>query len=174
MWTKGRIITSIILGMFLGLLAFWIVDRSSSTPPSRQPHEPEKPRTHSPPIQPEDRRPTSKNSGPAKVTGAPVTRPIGTSPAGPKAPSQEGKKQPSDFSKRAAEPASADTGPKGRLSVYVEPWGRISVDGEPAVDTPIELVLSAGSHKVIVEYEGHKITRKVTIEAGRTAHLVYP
>ena len=71
--------------------------------------------------------------------------------------------------------AAAPTLRAGRLAVTADvPGSRVSVDGHARGSTPLVLSdLAVGEHTVTVAGEGGSLERKVTIEAGATASLVF-
>ncbi len=62
---------------------------------------------------------------------------------------------------------------EGRLRVAADPWAKIFVDGKAYGQTPKELTLSAGPHKVrlVNNVTGAKSYRKVTIRKGKLSKI---
>jgi hypothetical protein len=58
---------------------------------------------------------------------------------------------------------------RGRVAVYVKPWGKVRVDGTPRGTTPLApLALTAGHHVIEVVHpdSGKSATRSVDVVAG--------
>jgi hypothetical protein len=64
----------------------------------------------------------------------------------------------------------------GSLSIRSDPTGaRVTIDGQPRGTTPATIPnLSVGTHTVVLELGGRKVTQAVKIDAGSTAQLVVP
>jgi serine/threonine-protein kinase len=61
----------------------------------------------------------------------------------------------------------------GILSVNAIPWGTVSVNGHPLGDTPQEMRLPAGRHRVRIERKGHRTVEElVTVRAGARTKLL--
>jgi hypothetical protein len=61
----------------------------------------------------------------------------------------------------------------GILSVNATPWGRLRVDGVAVGDTPHELRLPAGRHRVRIERKGRPpLEVVVVVKAGRRTQLL--
>jgi hypothetical protein len=61
----------------------------------------------------------------------------------------------------------------GILSVNATPWGHLSVDGRAVGETPQELRLPAGRHRVRIERKGRPtVDAVVTVKAGRRTKLL--
>jgi serine/threonine protein kinase len=79
----------------------------------------------------------------------------------------------------AAPPPRDKTAPKqkdrepGLLSVRVEPWAEVSVDGKSYVPTPLDMKLSPGPHRVSLRNKeaGKSENVPVTIRPGRTTPI---
>ncbi|MBI5511369.1 MAG: PEGA domain-containing protein [Deltaproteobacteria bacterium] len=86
------------------------------------------------------------------------------------------KGKPSRDKKKDAPVAAAPASPSapGFLTLNTTPWVKVSVDGRPFGSTPLyKIELAAGGHvlQLVNEEVGVNVTRKVTIESGRTAKL---
>jgi serine/threonine-protein kinase len=59
--------------------------------------------------------------------------------------------------------------PKGRLSVNVLPWARVTLDGRALGGVPItKLEVPAGSHELVLSNDtGDRVAKTITIEAGK-------
>jgi serine/threonine-protein kinase len=72
---------------------------------------------------------------------------------------------------KAAEAGIAKPPAHGRLTVHVDPFADVWIDGRFVKTTPIEnLVLSVGTHRVrlVNEPASHDETTTVTIDAAKT------
>jgi serine/threonine-protein kinase len=64
---------------------------------------------------------------------------------------------------------------EGILSVNPMPWGAVTVDGEALGDSPLEVQLPAGRHRVRIDRRGQRgPERPVTVEAGRRILFPHP
>jgi hypothetical protein len=62
---------------------------------------------------------------------------------------------------------------EGILSVNAIPWGTVKVDGHAVGDTPQEMRLSAGRHRIRIERKGHRtVDEVVTVRAGARTKLL--
>jgi hypothetical protein len=61
----------------------------------------------------------------------------------------------------------------GILSVNAIPWGTVKVDGHAVGDTPQEMRLPAGRHRIRIERKGHRtVDEVVTVRAGARTKLL--
>jgi len=70
-------------------------------------------------------------------------------------------------------PARETPGLGGLLQVSVLPWGTVTIDGGPAMETPFDKVsLAPGNHTVKIRNPGWELVeRQVTIRPGQTEFL---
>jgi eukaryotic-like serine/threonine-protein kinase len=84
-----------------------------------------------------------------------------------------------EASRAVAPPASMPSTPApvaeapGILRLAIRPYAEVSIDGRIVGTTPMKpLTLTAGVHSIVLSNPGfHPLTRRVTIEAGKTASL---
>jgi serine/threonine-protein kinase len=71
-----------------------------------------------------------------------------------------------------ASPRSAPTSGRGQLSITVDPWAYVTVDGKPLRQTPIrEYPLASGIHLVELAKEERTEQIRVTITAGKLTRI---
>jgi hypothetical protein len=165
MRSKKVIIPGAILGLLLGVSAFWYVRIWRVSP--IQPRVEGGQRTES-----GLNASASLDLNPSEATPPSPkldsSRPEATESAGGK-----NQQQGANASSRPLEPISSVSRRTGTLSVNAQPWAKVRVDGIPSGETPLELELPVGWHRVVLVYEKHEITRKVLIKTGSVEHLTY-
>jgi len=174
MWPKKVIILGVILGLFLGVFSFWFLGppRHMGTPRTQPRRDPaqraqkglESKRRSVMESEPDEPQPSTPTEIAARPQGQGIDRPQATD-----LPSEE---------QKTSEPSQPLTKPSesretGTLSVNAQPWAEVSVDGKSRGETPLELELSVGRHKVVLVYENQEVTQTVTIKAGRVEHLTH-
>ena len=62
----------------------------------------------------------------------------------------------------------------GRLAIASNPWAKVYVDGRLVGNTPLEMAVSAGRHKVTLVWEDTSAKKSMTVDvkAGKTQKLV--
>jgi hypothetical protein len=59
--------------------------------------------------------------------------------------------------------------------VNPSPWGEVTIDGKRVGDSPVEVRLLAGPHRLRVDVRGQRGTERiVTVEAGRRTSFPPP
>lgn len=170
-WAKQIVIPGMIVGLVLGVAAFWFT-RDWRTPPTRP--QPEG-------VQQVDGRPESPPSDAVKSEPEEIrsiesaSSPPSQGLEQPKAVESTGEKQPSpqDTPASLKESKASELRETGTLSVNAQPWAEVWVDGKYQGETPLELELSAGRHRTVLVYESQKITKIITIKIGKVEHLTH-
>lgn len=174
MWQKRLVIPGVILGLLIGVSAFRQT-RHSQTPPVRprqdvtqqaekgkatsgdatssETEKSQPPESTEAAMSPQGRGSDQSQSGGS--TGGTPKPPIGPS----QPPSQE--------------PKPLEPQEKGTLSVFVQPWAQVWIDRKFQGETPLEVDLPVGRHRVVLVYEKQEIARNVMIKAGKTERLTH-
>ena len=73
----------------------------------------------------------------------------------------------------AAPPAPATKSGTGTLHVNVEPWAYVSIDGGKEKETPIDVRLTAGTHKVVINNPALKKRKdlRIVMQPGQTKRI---
>jgi PEGA domain-containing protein len=176
MTKKKQVISGVILGLALGVSAFCYMQGSRTPPSLPQPKEDRQTKSSPKSISPAAVKPESEESGllnqvetASHSPNQSLNRPEAIDPKGKKY-QEQGAVAPSQLPE---EPKSLGRQETGTLSVNAQPWAEVWVDGKSWGQTPVELELPPGKHKVALVYEGQKITQTVTIGAGRVEHLTH-
>jgi eukaryotic-like serine/threonine-protein kinase len=61
---------------------------------------------------------------------------------------------------------------KGRLSISVTPWARVSIDGVHVGETPFSEAIAAGEHRIVLTHDHYQpVLRVVRVKGGETERL---
>jgi hypothetical protein len=122
---------------------------SASPLPERAPEEPARP-VHA------AQEPVAQERAPEEpVRPAPARAVV---PSGPAAPASVGGPE------RAPARARIE---KGVLVVRVEPWAEVWIDGAPAGQTPVQVTVRTGAHRVLLKDDHRQKTVTVSVIAAR-------
>jgi len=115
------------------------------------------------PVGPSDRRRAAPTPTPMP-SPSPPSMPVASATAAAVPPS------PPAVAAPATPPPSASPDPDGWLLVLAKPYADVSVDGKPAVQTPLpRMALRPGPHSVVLSHPDYQdFRRKVTIRPGET------
>jgi hypothetical protein len=152
----------------------WLVTRGTEPRPEGTPPEAAGGVTIEPVPQEADDRPAGPVPAQSQMpTDADETAPVllpesDPAPAGSTAEPAPTEPQRADPPTATAEPAA------GRLTVAVEPWAHVSIDGQPVGTTPLggPVALRAGTHRVVLsnpDFPEHSV--EVRIDAGEAERL---